>query len=275
MGFFIFALIGVFVVVVVVRSLKFRQVLKIFADKSTIVYGARGSGKDLLMSNVTAYRNLPYCSNMNYGEKSKNVPLWYPFDPIYIKLGGNKYSNFVRNQLIPYSYPLPDKVDYYISDAGVYFPSHEDSKLDKDFPEIPMFQALVRHLGDCNFHCNIQALDRLWKKIREQAECYILCISCKVSKRGKVTQKLRIYDRYQSALDKVEPLKVSMPLLGKGVKTDIKLSRARFKAQYGNIIDITVRYKNKASYDSRRFKKVLERGSIGIEFDNKDVKKVS
>ena len=65
-----------------------------------------------------------------------------------------------------------------------------------------------------------------------------------------------------------------MPLLGKGVKTDIRLTRAKFKAQYGNIVDITIRYKNKASYDSRRFKKVLERGSLDVELKNEDVKKV-
>lgn len=258
MYFFLFALLLIIFVIWYLGKLKFKKVLKTFADKSVIVYGARGSGKDLLMSNIVAYRGLPYCSNMDYGEKLKNPPLRYPFEPVYIKLGGNNFKNFSSNNIIPYSYPLPDKVDFYISDSGVYFPSHEDSKLDKDYSEVPMFQALVRHLGDCNFHCNIQALDRLWKKIREQAECYILCLDCKVSKRGKVTQKIRIYDRYQSALDKVEPMRVSMPLLGKGVKTDIRLERANFKARYGTIEQFTIRYKNKGSYDSRRFKKMLE-----------------
>lgn len=274
MWFVIFGLILVFAVVLILRRLKFKTVIKIFKDKSVIVYGARGSGKDVLMSNVVAYRGEPYCSNMDYCEKVKNPPLRYPFEPVYIKLGGNKYSNFVANRLIPYSYPLPDGCDFYISDAGVYFPSHEDSKLDKDYPETPMFQALIRHLGDANFSCNIQALDRLWKKIREQAECYILCLSCKVSKRGKVKQKIRIYDRYQSALDKVEPMKVSMPLLGKSVKTDIRLERAKFRAKYGTITEYTLVYKNKGSYDSRRFKDMLERGSIGVVLKNEDIKKV-
>lgn len=265
MWFFILAFVFVLAVIVFLRWFRFRQVIGIFKNHSVITYGERGSGKDLLFSNVVAYRELPYCSNINYCEQKKKAPLQYPFDPVYIKLGGNTFKNFADNRIIPYSYPLPDKVDYYISDAGVYFPSHADKELDDRYPEVPMFQALIRQLGDAEFHCNIQALDRLWKKIREQAGRYILCLDCKVSKKGRVVQKIRIYDRYQSALDKVEPLKVSMPLLGKGVKTDIRLTRAKFKAQYGNITEMTIRYKNKANYDSRRFKRILEEGTIKKE----------
>lgn len=261
MGFFVFCVLFLIVVFFLVRFLAWRRVLKMFADRSCIVFGARGSGKDLLMSNVVAYRKLPYCSNMNYCEGKPKAPFCYPFEPVYLKLGGNKFTNFANKQLIPYSYPLPDKVDFYISDAGVYYPSQEDSELNKLYPEVPMFQALVRHLGDSNFHCNIQNPERLWKKIREQAELYIRCVDCKVSKKGRVTQKIVVYDRYQSAVDCVEPLRVSRPLLGKQVKTDIDLTKAKYKAQYGNIQKYTLVYKNKSSYDSRRFKTMLAEGS--------------
>lgn len=241
-----------------IRYLRFRQVLKLFDSGNCIVFGLRGTGKDLLFSNVVAYRNKPYCSNMNYLDSVKNAPVCYPFDPVYIKLGGNTYRNFTENNILPYSYPLPDGCDYYLSDGGVYFPSQECSDLNRRYPSIAMFQALSRHVGNCNFHVNIQNLNRLWDKIREQSDIYIRCISCKVSKRGIVSQKLIVYDRYQSAVDRVEPLKVKTPLLGKAVKTDIALTKANFKAKYGNITKIKVRYKNKGHYDSRRFKKILE-----------------
>ena len=273
MKFFVFCVVGFFVLRIVLRFLNWHKVIGLFEKFSIITFGPRGSGKDLLNSNVVAYRKKPYCSNMNYCEGIKKEPLRYPFNPVYIRLGGNKFSNFAGNHIIPYDYPLPDKCDFYISDAGVYFPAHEDSSLNKQYPEIPMFQALVRHLGDSNFHCNVQNPERLWKKIREQAELYVRCIDCKVSKRGIVTQKIMVYDRYQSAVDSVEPLKVAMPLFGRGVKTDISLTRAKFKAQYGNIWTFNLKYKNKACYDSRRFKRILEQGTSD-ENNNVVVKKV-
>lgn len=271
MFFLIFAIVFVLFVVIFLRWLRFRQVLSLFKKHSVIVYGEKGSGKDLLFSNVCSYRKLPYCSNVNYCENNNKAPIRYPFNPVYIKLGGNTYKNFMDNDIIPYDYPLPDKVDYYISDAGVYFPSHADNELDKRYPEVPMFQALLRHLGDSEFHCNIQALDRLWKKIREQAGRYILCLDCKVDKKGRVVQKIRVYDRYQSALDKVEPLKVRMPLFSTGAKTDIRLTRSTFRAKYGVIVDYTLRYKNKSKYDSRRFKRLLENGGEFPKIDKFNV----
>ena len=249
---------GIILLCRVVQYLRFNQVLKLFKDGNCIVCGLRGTGKDLLMSNVVAYRRLPYCSNMDYTSKLKNAPLRYPFEPVYLKIGGNTFTNFASNRIIPYNYPLPDKVDFYISDCGVYFPSQENGTLNKLYPEIPLFQALSRHLGDCNFHCNIQNLNRLWDKIREQSDTYIRCISCSVSRRGIVKQKLIVYDRYQSAVDRVEPLKLRKPLLGKQVKNDNTITKEKFKAQYGNIYSLTIRYKNKSSYDSRRFKSILE-----------------
>ena len=101
MNFFVFCAIFLFVVFFLVRVLAWRRVLKMFADKSCIVFGARGSGKDLLMSNVVAYRKLPYCSNMNYCEGKAKAPFYYPFEPVYLKLGGNKYTNFAIFSTFP------------------------------------------------------------------------------------------------------------------------------------------------------------------------------
>jgi hypothetical protein len=260
---YLFILIPLFLLFLVrlFRYLRWRQVIGLFKDGSCIVCGMRGSGKDMLFSNVCAYRNKSYCSNMDYTSMNKNAPVRYPFNPVYMKLGGNTFVNFADDKLIPYDYPLPDGCDYYISDAGVYFPCQENTELNKRYPEVPLFQALLRHLGNANFHCNIQNINRLWDKIREQADVYIRCVSCKVDKRGIVTQKLVIYDRYQSCVDRLEPLKLRKPLLGKQVKNDNTITKEKFRAQYGNIRSVTVRYKNRSSYDSRRFKTMLLDGS--------------
>ena len=256
----VFIIIAVFtfisLVVKIFGLVRFKGVVDLFKKHNVITFGSKGSGKDLLFSNVCAYRNQAYCSNMNYMEGNDKAPTCYPFNPVYIKLGGNMYRNFAEHSIIPYDYPLPDNCDYYISDAGVYFPSQECSDLNRRYPEIPMFQALSRHLGDCRFHCNTQALNRIWDKIREQADIYILCKKCSV-KRGVVKQTLIIYDRYQSALDKVEPFKAPVHFLGKQVKNDTALKRADFRAKYGQIKKVRVRYRLRSNYDSRRFKYML------------------
>lgn len=244
-----------------IQRLRFNQVRKLFRDGNCIVFGMRGSGKDLLFSNVVAYENKPYCSNMNYCDGNPKQPICFPFEPQLLRIGGNSFNNFTSDNIKSYTYPLPDNVHFFISDAGVYFPSQENGYLNRAYPEIPMFQALSRHLGDCNFHCNIQNVNRLWDKIREQSDTYIRCIKCKVSKRGVVKQTVIVYDKYQSAVDRVEPLKLRKPLLGKSVKNDIAITKAKYKAMYGNIIKLKLRYKNKGSYDSRRFKSILVEGS--------------
>lgn len=252
---FLFIGLGLFLLVSTIRYLRFRQVCSIFKHHSIIVTGERGSGKDLLFSNVVSYRNEPYCSNMRYNDTT----LCYPFEPVYLKLGGNTFKNFSSGNIIPYSYPLPDKVDYYISDAGVYFPSQECNTLNKLYPETPLFQALLRHLGNANFHCNVQNINRLWDKIREQSDYYIRCIRCKVSKRGIVSQEFILYDKYQSCVDRVKPFKAPVKLFGKG-KLDISLERQRFNQSYGMVRKFKIKYKNKGKYDSRRFKAMLENG---------------
>lgn len=260
MVYVFFIILVISLLVKTIRYLRFRQVVGLFKNGSCIVFGVRGGGKDLLMSNVVAYRNMPYCSNIDYLSGKDNAPVRYPFEPVYLKLGGNTFNNFSHGAILPYSYPLPDRCDYYISDGGVYFPSQENGNLNKNFPEVPLFQALLRHLGDCNFHINVQNVNRLWDKIREQADIYILCKSCRVSKKGVVTQKIIVYDRYQSAVDKIEPLKLRRPLLGRQVKNDNTITKETFKAQYGLVKSIKLRYKIKSSYDSRRFKTILENG---------------
>lgn len=273
---FVVALVigGIFLLFLTFRIMNFSKVVAIMKKHSVVTFGERGSGKDVLFSNVVVARKKPYCSNLNYCEFSnkERKPFHYPFEPIYIKLGGNKFKNFADNNIIPYSYPLPDGVDYYISDAGVYFPSTEDSDLNKDYPEVPMFQALLRQIGDAEFHCNLQNIERLWKKIREQSTRYILCLDCEVSKRGWVKQKIRIYDRYESAVNKVEPLDLPMPMLGKQVKIDVKTAKANYRAKYGRIYELKLFYKNKSSFDSRRFKRMLEQGTQKVEKEVKVIK---
>ena len=155
-------------------------------------------------------------------------------------------------------------IDYFISDAGIYFPSQEFSRLNKIYPSLPVFQALSRHLGDCNFHANVQNLNRLWDKIREQADCYLLCTRCSVFFHKFVSQTIYYYDRYQSCVDRVKPMKKRWGRMG-------KIEYDKFVANYGTIKKLKIwgilRYK----FDSRRFKAILEENYHEEESDEIEV----
>lgn len=255
--FIILFILAIFALVLYLQHRNFHKVVKMFEYEGVSVYGKRGRGKDLLTANVVVERDLPYVSNIPYTKDEKN---FIKFDPEYMSLGGNTFHGFARGEIIQYDYPLPDKADFYISDVGVHYPAQYNDVLNRLYPSVPMFLALCRHLGDCAVHFNSQSLSRPWDKLREQNECYVYCKSCKVLFGKFVFQSIIVYDRYQSALDKVSPLNLKTPLLGKKVKNDIAMTKAKYLASYGNIKPMRLFYKNKSCYDSRRFKTILSQG---------------
>ena len=183
-------------------SIKFglRKVCKIFEQGNTCVTGLRGRGKDLLMSNVIARRKMPYISNIDYHCKgSEYIKLDFPL--LDTK---NEFNDFVDGTIKKYVYPYPDKADIYVSDSGIYLPAQYYTKLDKMYGYISTFMALSRHLGDCNVHVNAQNLNRVWDKVREQSDMYILCQSCRVLFGKLCVMSILVYDKYQSCIDRVK-----------------------------------------------------------------------
>lgn len=239
----------IFLLILFSRLLSWRFVKRCFYEGNVVVCGLRGRGKDVLFSLVTNSSKSKYISNVDYTGDNRYIN----FNLADINVGGNTFVNFISDRLVPYSYPYDDGIDYFISDAGIYFPSQECTKLNKMCPSVPVFQALSRHLGDCNFHVNVQNLNRLWDKIREQADTYILCTKCKVRFKRFVSLKAYVYDRYQSCVDRVKPMKKRWGRLG-------KLEFDKFTASYGTIKKVKIFKILRHDYDSRRFKKMLEQG---------------
>lgn len=259
----VFILIGlalIFLFIALSRLFAWRFVKRCFYEGNVIVTGLRGRGKDVLFSLVTNSCKCKYISNIDYTGDNRYIE----FDVSDISVGGNTFDNFARHDLIPYKYPHDDGIDFFISDLGIYFPAQEFSKLNKNYPSVPIFQALSRHLGDCNFHGNIQNLNRLWDKIREQADIYLLCERCKVRFHKFVSLKLYYYDRYQSCVDRVKPMKKRWGRLG-------KIEFDKFTASYGTIKKLKIwgilRYK----FDSRRFKTLLEENYHETQSDEVEV----
>lgn len=223
-----------------------------FERGNVSISGKRGTGKDMLTANIITRRKKPYISNMNYGGQ------WLPFEYEKIAMNGNIYRDFLQGKLKPYVYPYEDDIDLYISDAGVYFPSHYCNELNKEYKTLPTYFALSRHLGLSNCHVNSQALGRVWDKIREQSDQYIVCLGCRVIL-GFVFQRVAIFDRYESAVQVMPKLRLPHPLFEhKRERLARKTAEEMYRAQHGSIRYGILVYRNKSKYDTRAFKTMLQ-----------------
>lgn len=181
-----------------------RKIIKLFEEGNVSVCGLRGKGKDMLFANVVMRRKKPYISNTDYGGQ------FIKFDPEVLNFK-NTWRNFMTGRLNRFVYPYADDIDIYCADLGVYMPSQYQGELCKEYSHIPVAMALTRQVCGCNFHYNVQNLNRAWDKVREQSDTYIRCIGCKVLFGKIVLQKIIIYEKYDSAVNRV-------PRSGSGVR---------------------------------------------------------
>lgn len=238
-----------------------------YLNGNVCTVGLRGRGKDMLTANIIALRKAPYISNCNYNCKlAPYIPL--QFTKLDIK---NNWRNLVSGNIVPYDYPYPEGCDIYISDASVYFPAQYFVELNKEFQNFSGFQSLSRHLGDCNIHVNCQNLNRIWDKLREQSDTYVMCNSCfvfprllKFFKSRWVLQVVTCYDNATACENRVKPFKpLPMPLSNKNGQRELikakneELKRA-FEEKNGTVKRHLLFYKNKSQYDTRLFKNILK-----------------
>ena len=229
-----------------------KRIIKLFRSGNVCVFGLRGRGKDLLMSNVVIRRELPYVCNTNYGGKH------FPLKMQEFDCGKNTYDDFLLGSVKPYSYPYADGVDIYISDAGVYFPAQYCSELNRKYGYFSTFMALSRHLGECNVHFNVQNLNRVWDKIREQSDIYICCNWSRMLFGKYVIQKVTIYEQYDAAVMRVPPYRAPKVRMNQDRKMNLAMAKQNYRIAHGSINSRIIFYKNKSTYDTRIFKKMLE-----------------
>lgn len=245
------AIAVVFVLVVLYSKFQKRAFVRLFEKGNCIVSGLRGCGKDMAFSIVVNTRKKNYISNIDYSSPKKKFKR-FEFDVKVWELSGNTYKDFADGTLKKFVYPYPDDIDYYISDAGVYFPSQYCTELVRCYGGAPFFQALSRHLGDCNVHCNVQNMPRLWDKIREQSDIYIRMDKCKVFKKI-VFIRSYVYEMEESCNARLVPPRFGMGKSGKD-------RRIAWESQHGKVRKISFFTRLPYAYDSRRFKKLLENG---------------
>ena len=247
MVFFIILIFIVALIIGIKMNKHKKLVMNAFDDGNVIVFGKKGKGKDLLFQYVINHRKKEeYFSNINYGHNYK---------PITIKdlELNNTYEDFIADDI-----KIVDKIDdrenkdIYISDAGIYLPSQYDSKLHKLYPSLSIYYALSRHLYNSNIHCNTQALDRLFKSLREQADSFIKCINC-VKIFGLFIVSFTYYDKYSSALADLRPMKKG--LFG---SKEMKARIEQYNATNGEIINgVVCLTKKNIHYNTRAFHEKL------------------
>lgn len=240
--------------------MKISKVIKDYFRKGNVcVVGLKGRGKDILFSNVTARDFRPYISNVDYKNDCEFIPI--DFKKLDVK---NNWKNLVFGEVVPYNYEYPEETDIYISDVGVYFPSQYCNELNKAYPNLPNFMALSRQLGLTNVHLNCQNLNRIWDKLREQSDTYILCNWCKVLFGKIVVQEITIYDNADACQRRVEPFRpIRPPIFNKAGQREIikakniELKRA-FNERNGTVKRRLLVYIHRSKYDTRVFKKILK-----------------
>lgn len=238
----------------------FKRVLRLFESGNVMVSGLRGSGKDVLFGNVISRRKKDYVSNLNYTDSVN----YHVLDFEKIDCGKNTYKNLLSGDVLFYEYPYPEGADIYLSDAGIYFPSQYCNELNKAYPYLPVYMALSRQVSHNNFHINVQSLNRAWDKIREQSDIYIMCVSVNkfLARFGIILQRIIIYDKYQSAVDRVKPCRIKVPLisLNPKVRQDAQIALDKFANQYGEVRSHTLLYLNKSKHDTYYFEKLFKGG---------------
>lgn len=246
----IFIILFIFLGLFLLNKWQQRKLLSCFKRGNVLISGLRGRGKDVAFSFVINKRKQNYISNINYSSPKAKYKC-FPFTKELFELGGNTYKDLKNNDIKPYNYPMPDGIDYYISDSGVYYPAQYATELVKNTPSAPLFIALSRHLGDCNIHCNAQNQNRIWDKIREQSDQYVVMTSCHFIPFTKIFfLAMRIYSLEESAEKQIIP-----PRFGLG-KT-AKEARYNFEIAHGKIQRVFFVSRLKYKYDSRAFKKIL------------------
>lgn len=227
------------------------SLIKIFNKNNVIVFGKKGTGKDLLFQYVINSRHQKHFSNISFSKDTSNICLKD------LELKNNTYDNFINNDIFfEEKKEQFEGKDFYISDIGIMLPSQYDTKLYKSYPSFPIFYALSRHLYNSNVHCNTQNLNRVWKALREQADTYIKCIGVDtpffLSLFGFLRINFIIYDKYESAEKSLLPLPYGF--MNKFLNANAK----QYYATNGDIKKCYVLINKKSiHYDTRAFHEVV------------------
>ncbi len=141
-----------------------------FESSNVMVFGKQRRGKDLIFMHVISLIGRKHYSNITYNDLTEVIDL------DEINLGDNTIEDCINGTVKRIVPRFEEGGHIYISDGGVFVSNDYDSMLNKKYPTMPMFLALSAQIYGLHVHINSQAVGRPWKKIRDQAECFIQCL---------------------------------------------------------------------------------------------------
>ena len=230
----------------IIERINTKNLVKYFELGNVIVFGKKRKGKDLLFNKVINARKRIYYANMPYNRNGYNH-----LEMRELNIN-TSYTDFIEGDIKKCDSPLKyDNTDYYITDAGIYLPSQYDTILSKQYKTLPIIYALSSQVFKCNIHINTQALNRVWLKLREQADTYI-----KVKKTIKIfgffITLYTIYDKYSSAEKELAPLK------GRFLNSFSQAEKDKYECENGFIKNaFIIQRKKHIYYDTHYFRTYL------------------
>lgn len=255
-------LITIEIVIILIDTNKLKELFRIH---NIAIYGAKGKGKDLLTQMVINVRKKPYFSNINYGGMYHNINI------NEITTEPNTYEEFINGKITTINKEDErEQADIYISDCGIFLPSQYDNLLSNKYKSLPIYYALSRHLYAENIHFNTQALNRVWIKLREQADYYILCKGVKKIFNIGFIIECRSYDNYEAAVNKKLPIKKRLMNGYSKAENDI------YMYENGDIRDYKVFiFKKNIHYDTRAFHMKLFNKKAPTEREQKQIERIN
>ena len=244
----ILVLLAVALILLIIKCIKGKHFLiRQFERCNCIVFGKKGTGKDLLFNAVINGRKKPCYANIPYNEKLCEVKQIKDFS-----VSPNTYENFLNDDIQIIDKTLEENKDYYISDGGIVLPSQYQGQLVKNYPSLPIFYALSRHLTNSNIHINTQNLTRVWDKLREQADGYFKTISS-IKFAGLIFTRFVYYDEYESAKNNLLPYKRRI-----FAKAESVANLEEFESVHGRVEEFIIcqRIKN-IKYDTRAYHNII------------------
>lgn len=173
-----------------------------FSRCNVIVFGKKGTGKDLIFAHVISLRGGFHYANMRYNDDTDVITL------DRVSVGRNSYDNVINDNVRKIPPAFEFGCDIYISDGGIYLPSQYNGELNNKYKSMPLFYALSRQLYRNNIHVNVQALGRVWDKLREQADSYLRCREV-IDKDKYLYVRLISYEEYNAASRNLLPCRDS------------------------------------------------------------------
>jgi len=221
--------------------------VRIFRHSNVLVFGKKRKGKDLIFQKVINKRKEEYFANIPYGKKYTHIDLKE------VSVAPNTYDDLIMGTIkkIPRD-ETREKRDIYISDGGVHLPSQYNNVLNKQYPSMPLYYSLSGHLYDSNVHvCYNGSINRLWDKLREQADDYIRALGT-IKFFGLFFTKLRYFETFESAEKNLLPMPSAL------FNKEQKALKKQFDATNGQIKDMwIIQRKKHLYYDTRYFKTVF------------------